>query len=295
MAEPHIGFIGVGLMGHGAAKHIRRKGYALTVMGHRNRAPVEDLVAQGAMEATTPAALARDCQVVITCVTSSKIMEQLVFGDDGLMSIPGENRILVDMTTAEPTSTLKIYEALTGHGWRMLDAPMTRTPKEAEEGRLNLIVGGEAELLAEVRPILETYSENIFHAGPIGAGHKLKLINNFLSLGHAALAAEAAATATRVGVDIQTLFDVVSVGGANSVMFQLLMRYPLQGDDTGLQFTLTNARKDYGYYMDMTRAAGTTPTVGAAVYQSLSLADALGHGGEFVPHLLDVFKNLNGD
>ena len=215
MAE-RIGFIGAGLMGHGMAKNIVEKGYPLTVLAHRNRAPVEDLLARGATEAKSPAALARASDVVILCVPSSAEVEACVFAEDGILAGAHDGLIVIDCTTAEPTSTERMAKALAAKDVRFADAPLTRSPKDAEAGRLNTLVGADAATLAAIRPVLETFSENVFHIGPVGSGHKLKLINNFLSQGVAALVAEAVTTATKAGVDLRTLFDVVSAGGANS-------------------------------------------------------------------------------
>src|SRR5688572_6845205 len=218
-----VGFIGAGLMGHGMAKNLVEKGFALTVLGHRNRAPVEDLLGRGAKEADNPAALARANEVVILCVPSSAEVEHCVLGEAGILEGAHADLIVIDATTAEPASTEKIAATLTAHGVRFADAPLTRSPTDAEAGRLNTLVGADDGTLAAIRPVLEAYCENIFHVGPVGSGHKMKLINNFMSQGMAALIAEAVTTATKAGVDLDQLFEVVSAGGANSNVFQRMM------------------------------------------------------------------------
>ena len=197
-----VGFIGAGLMGHGMAKNIVEKGFALTVLGHRNRPPVEDLLGRGASEAASPAALARASEVVILCLPSSAEVEHCVLSEAGILAGAHEGLIVIDATTAEPASTERVAAALAAEGVRFADAPLTRSPKDAEAGRLNTLVGADEATFAAVRPVLEAYCENIFHVGPIGSGHKLKLINNFMSQGMAALIAEAATTATKAGVDL---------------------------------------------------------------------------------------------
>jgi 3-hydroxyisobutyrate dehydrogenase-like beta-hydroxyacid dehydrogenase len=142
-----------------------------------------------------------------------------VFGKNGILAGAHAGLIVVDSTTAEPASTERVSRALVARNVRFADAPLTRSPKDAEAGRLNTLVGADAQLLTEIRPVFETYCENIFHVGPVGSGHKMKLINNFLSQGTAALVAEAATTATNASVDLRQLFDVVSAGGANSNVF----------------------------------------------------------------------------
>ena len=196
-----IGFIGAGLMGHGVAKNILAGGYPAAVLAHRNRAPVDDLLGRGATEAPSAAALARDVDVLFTCVSDSAVLDEVVHGADGVLAGPPRaGLVLVDLTTADPAATRRLASELAAAGVRMLDAPMTLTPKEAEEGTLNLLVGGDPALLEEVRPILATFTQRIFHTGPLGTAHTLKLINNFLSQGTNAVVVEAIVTALKAGV-----------------------------------------------------------------------------------------------
>jgi 3-hydroxyisobutyrate dehydrogenase-like beta-hydroxyacid dehydrogenase len=288
-----IGFIGAGLMGHGMAKNIVDKGFALTVLGHRNRTPIEDLLGRGAVEAESPAALARASDIVFLCEPSSVEVERVVLGEDGILAGAHEGLIVVDSTTAEPASTLKVAAELAAAGIRFVDAPLTRSPAQAHAGTLNTLVGADDATLAEIRPVLETFCENIFHIGPVGAGHKLKLINNFLSQGMAALIAEAVTTATKAGVDLQKLFDVVSEGGANSGVFQRMMPWVLGGEG-GMVFQLKNGQKDVRYYTHLAEACGSTAFLGEAVHQTFALASALGEGESYVPALARALGKVNG-
>jgi 3-hydroxyisobutyrate dehydrogenase-like beta-hydroxyacid dehydrogenase len=288
-----IGFIGAGLMGHGMAKNIVEKGYRLTVLAHRNRAPIDDLLRRGAIEANTPAALARASDIVILCVPSSVEVELCVFAGNGIMAGAHEGLIVVDSTTAEPISTERVARALASKNVRFADAPLTRSPKDAEAGRLNALVGADDATLAAIRPVLETFCENIFHIGPVGSGHKLKLINNFLSQGMAALVAEAVTTAAKAGVDLGTMFEVVSAGGANSSVFQRFMPWVLSGD-SGMVFKLKNGQKDLRYYTHLAEAVGSTAFLGEAVHQIFTLAAAQGEGESYVPALARALGKVNG-
>jgi 3-hydroxyisobutyrate dehydrogenase-like beta-hydroxyacid dehydrogenase len=288
-----IGFIGAGLMGHGMAKNIVEKGYQLTVLAHRNRAPIDDLLRRGAIEAKTPAALARASDIVILCVPSSEEVELCMFAENGIMAGAHEGLIVVDSSTAEPTSTERVARALASKNVRFADAPLTRSPKDAEAGRLNALVGADDATLAAIRPVLATFCENIFHIGPVGSGHKLKLINNFLSQGIAALVAEAVTTATKAGVDLQTMFQVVSAGGANSSVFQRFMPWVLSGE-SGMVFKLENGQKDVRYYTHLAEAVGSTAFLGEAVHQIYTLAVAQGEGESYVPALARALGKVNG-
>ena len=289
-----VGFIGVGLMGHGMAKNLVEKGFALTVLGHRNRAPVEDLLGRGAREAGSPADLARGSEVVILCVPSSAEVEHCVLGEAGILEGAHEGLIVIDATTAEPTSTEKVAAALAAHGVRFADAPLTRSPKDAEAGLLNTLVGADEATFAAIRPVLEAYCENIFHVGPIGSGHKMKLVNNFMSQGMAALIAEAVTTATKAGVNLDKLFEVVSAGGANSNVFQRMMPWVLGRSEGGMIFQLRNGQKDVRYYTHLAEQVGATAILGAAVHQIYTLAVAQGEGDSYVPALARGLGKVNG-
>ena len=289
----NIGFIGLGLMGHGIAKNLLEKGHKLTIMANRSRERVDDLLARGAAEVATPRDVAAS-EIVFTCVPTSNDVEGLVYGESGILAGAQEGLIHIDTSTANPVSTLKIAADYHAKGLRFVDAPLARTPKEAQEGRLNVMVGASQALFDEILPVLKCFAENVFRVGELGAGHKIKLINNFIAMSHASVVAEAVATARATGVDLKALYDLISAGGANSAMFQMIMPYVLEGDASRLQFAIGNARKDLAYFIAMVNEAKATGLVGPAVLQTLTLANALGHGGEHVPHLTDVLTKVNG-
>jgi 3-hydroxyisobutyrate dehydrogenase-like beta-hydroxyacid dehydrogenase len=281
-------------MGHGAAKNILAKGYALTVAGHRNRAPVDDLVARGAVEAKTAADVARASDIVFMCLPSSVEVEATVYGDDGIVAGAAKGMILVDSTTADPLATRRIGADLAQRGIRMADAPVGRTPKEAEEGKLSTFVGGDPETVRTVRPVIECYADTIIEAGTLSSGHTLKLVNNFISIGTCAIIAEAVATAAKLGVDLQKLYDVVSAGGANSKMFQMVMPWVLHGDASALKGPLRIAGKDMRFYTKLAEGAPTAAFIAQAVNQTYQLANVQGHGERYMPVLPGILAELNG-
>jgi 3-hydroxyisobutyrate dehydrogenase-like beta-hydroxyacid dehydrogenase len=293
MAKQRIGYIGVGLMGHGAAKNILLKGYPLTIMGHRHREPVDDLIRQGANEAQTPAGVAKVSDVVFMCLPSTVEVESTVYGDDGLLANASKGVIIVDSTTADPRSTQRIGADLARRGIRMADAPVGRTPKEAELGKLSTFIGGDPETVRAVRPIIECYADTIIEAGALGAGHTLKLINNFISIGTSAVIAEALATAAKLGVDMRKLNEVVSAGGANSAMFQMMMPWVLDGDDSRLKGPIRIAGKDMRFYTKLAEGAPAFSFVAQAVNQIYQLANIQGHGERFMPVLPGILAELN--
>jgi 3-hydroxyisobutyrate dehydrogenase-like beta-hydroxyacid dehydrogenase len=294
MTIKRIGLIGAGLMGHGIGKNIVTKGFDLTVATHRNRAPVESLKTLGASEAATPAMLAASCDLVILCVTGSPQVEDALYGGQGVLKGAKPGLIIADCSTAEPASTLRIAADLASKQIQFLDAPLTRTPKEAEAGKLGLMVGGDAALIAQIRPVLDCFADTIIHAGPVGSAHQLKLINNFLSLSHAAIAAEAITVAAKAGVSMKALKDIVVAGGANSVMFERLIKVPLENDDTAAKFAIQNARKDMRYFTNMTEQLPVASFMAEQVHQLYVLADNMGYGERFVPRMIDLMMEMNG-
>jgi 3-hydroxyisobutyrate dehydrogenase-like beta-hydroxyacid dehydrogenase len=295
MDKPRIGFVGVGLMGHGIAKNLVTKGYPLTVRAHRNRAPVEDLLAKGAKEAKTNADLARGADIVFFCVTGAPQVEEIVFGADGIASGARKGAIVVDLSTSEPATTTKMREALAAQGVRFIDAPLARTPVEAEQGRLNIMVGADDATFAELKPVLAAFCENIFHAGPAGHGLILKLINNFVAQAICTATAEACAAAAKSGLSIKKLHEVISAGAVNSGLFQMIVGKMLEsGDLSGLKFTLVNAAKDLRYYTHFTESMMLPSPIGEAVHQSLVTANALGFGDKYVPSLIEAQEKLAG-
>lgn len=294
MTQYRIGFIGIGMMGHGMAKNLLAKGFPLTFKVNRNRANIEDLLAAGATEASTNAGCAQASDIVFLCVTGSPQVEAIVHGDQGLLEAARPGLVVVDTSTAEPASTAKLRKDLAARGTKLVDAPLARTPKEAEEGRLNTMVGADAADFRMLEPVLKAFCENIFHVGPPGSGHVLKLVNNMLAMTVACATAEAMAVAAKAGLDLVKAYEVISAGGVNSGVFQMMTAKALkEGDLTAFKFGIANAQKDLGYYGRMTAGLPVASPIGAATLQALVQASALGYGDKLVTSLLEAQEQLN--
>jgi 3-hydroxyisobutyrate dehydrogenase len=266
-----VGLIGVGLMGHGIATNILKAGYQLAFLSHPGNQPTDDLIALGANAQPHVAEIARRSQIIILCVTGSPALEAILY-QDGLLNALKPGTVIIDCSTAMPSSTLRIAHDVHAKGGQFMDAPMTRTPKEAAQGRLNLIVGATPELFDHCTPLLRSFAENIVHAGPVGSGHRMKLIHNFVSLGFAAVVSEAAACAHDAGIDSDVLLQVLSKGGGDGVVLNRLKPYIETRDNSGFYFSLSNAMKDMTYYDDMAMESGAAHTVANAVKVSYALA-----------------------
>lgn len=260
-----IGMVGIGMMGHGIATNVRKAGYPLGVLEHPGNQPLDTLLGQGAVAYGSASELASASEVVILCVTGSPEVEAVLSQPGGVLDGLKAGSVIIDCSTAIPSSTLRIAEQVVERGGRFLDAPMTRTPKEAAEGRLNLLVGGDRALFEEMLPLLRSFAENVTHTGPVGSGHRMKLLHNFVSLGQVALLGEAAACAARANIDPAVLVEVLAKGGGGGAALDRLKPYLLDQDPNALRFTLANANKDLGYYTVMAQDSAAAHEISDAV------------------------------
>ena len=236
-----------------------------------------------------------ESDVVLLCVTGTPEVESVVYGRNGLLEGAHDGLIVIDCSTSEPASSERITADLAERGASLIDAPLARTPADAEAGRLNTMVGASQQDFERVRPLLETCCENIFHMGPVGSGHKTKLVYNFITMGYAALISEALCACAATGVDLKRFSDVVSAGGANSGIFQLIVPKALEsGDCSGLNFSLANAAKDLRYYNRMADTVPLSGPLGRAVQHALIQGLNLGYANGLVGDLLRVQERLNG-
>ena len=289
-----IGYIGVGLMGHGAAKNIVIKGYPLTVFDPYAKDSVRDLVQRGATEAASILDLASKSDVVFLNLPSSQDVEQVVYGAEGLMGASRAGMIIVDSTTADPRITRKIGADFAARSVQMIDAPNGRTPKEIEAGKVSTYVGGSKEAIDRVMPVFSCYADTIIRTGELGSGTTMKLVNNFITIGTGALIAEAVATAHKLGVDLSILVEVLSAGGANSVMFQWMKPWIVEGDDRHLQGPFRIAAKDIKLYARLADSAPAMSILATAVVQIYQLALIQGHANKNLPVLPGILAELNG-
>ncbi len=283
-----IGMAGIGMMGHGIATNLVKHGYRLVMLEHAGNQPLDALKAAGGTTVQTPAALAAQADAIVLVLTGSPQVEAVLTGPQGVLEGLRPGTVVIDCSTAIPSSTVRMAQAVQAAGGRFLDCPMTRTPKEAAEGRLNLLVGGDADLLEACRPILRCFAENIAHTGPVGSGHGMKLLHNYVSLGFVTLLAEAAACAERSGVAPEVFIDVLAKGGGGGTALERLKPYIAARDTSGLRFSIANARKDLDYYNTMAADAGAARAVASAVLSTLTQASAGADPQTLVPQLVSI-------
>ena len=289
-----VGLIGCGLMGSGIAASLLRAGYPLYILEHEGNQPLEPLKEAGARPLETVGELARRSQTIILCVTGTPQVEAVLFSAGGLLENLQPDTTVIDCSTAIPGSTIRIAGEVQKAGGRFIDAAMTRTPKEAAEGRLNLIVGGEPTDFEAVQPVLQAFSEIIVHAGPVGAGHRMKLLHNYVSLGFSAVLAEAAAMAKRSGTDPHLFCEVLAAGGGGGVVLERLRPFIESGNTDNFRFSTANAFKDLEYYCAMAQEQQGCLGIAQAVKTLYGDATAIGLGTLPVPKLIEHLATTEG-
>jgi len=290
MSKPTIGFIGLGLMGGNMVENLQNKGYELSVMD-LDKAAVAATVARGATEAASAKELAANSDIVMLCLTTSDVVEKLVYSDDGILAGIKEGATLVDFGTSIPASTRKIGADLAKKGAGMIDAPLGRTPAHAKDGLLNIMASGDMATFEKVKPVLDEQGENVFHLGALGAGHTTKLINNFMGMTTAAAMSQAFAVAELAGVDRKQLFDIMSAGPSNSPFMNFCKNYAVDGV-SDLGFSIANANKDLGYFLEMVNDLGTRAEIAEGTSNNLQAALDKGMGNGNVPEIYDYFLEL---
>ena len=292
MTKPVIGFIGLGLMGSNMVENLQNRGYEMVVMA-RKLDVLDTVLARGnALIASTPKEMAEACDIVMLCVTTSEVVESLIYGDDGILAGIKAGATVIDFGTSVPASTRKIGASLAAKGAGMIDAPLGRTPAHAKDGLLNIMAAGDQATYDKVKPVLDDQGENVFHLGALGAGHVTKLINNFMGMTTVTAMSQAFAVADRAGVDRAQLFDIMSAGPSNSPFMGFAKKYAVD-NVSDLGFSLNNANKDLGYFLKMVEDMGTRAEIAEGTSNNLQAAVDAGMGDGNVPEIFDYFMKLN--
>jgi len=293
--KPFIGFIGLGLMGSAMVERLQNLNYPLLVTAHLNRGPIETAVARGAKEVRTPGELAAKSDIIMLCVDTSAAVESVMNGADGVIQNLTTGTLVIDFGTSIPGSTRKLAAACKAKGASMMDAPLGRTPAHAVDGLLNIMAAGAENDFNRARPILDDLGEKVFHVGPVGAGHTLKLINNFFAMTTACAMSEAFAMADLAGLKRETLYEVMSSGPLKSGMMDFIKANAIDGNKNVLAFSVTNAHKDVGYYASMADELGVPSFIAPAVKNTLGLAKVSSWGNRMVAEMVDFIAEVYGN
>jgi 3-hydroxyisobutyrate dehydrogenase-like beta-hydroxyacid dehydrogenase len=271
-------------MGHGMAFNLLKHGHEVHVIAHRNRAPIDDLVGRGALEASSLQDLAEKSEILILCLTTAKIVEDTVAA---LRPHLRGGQILIDTGTTDPETTRSLARDLARSAIGYADAPLTGGPEQAALAALGVLCGADDKTFAAILPVLRCFASSVRHFGPPGSGHAAKLISNYLVIGMAALVSEAFGAAHAAHIDWKDFYEVMLNGSGNSGVLRKMVGPALKGDFDGYKFSLANANKDIGYYLDLAEKLGCRSILSEAVAAIFAQAVETGHGGRNVSHLLD--------
>ncbi len=289
--KPVLGFIGVGLMGWGMAKNAVEKGYPLRVVAHRKREAIDDLVGRGARECADLAEMAAQCDVIVLCVTGAPQVEASV-----ATLLPGARPglTIIDASTSEPEVTERLAAELALRQITLFDAPLSRSPAHAWAGELTTYCGGPAELIETWRPLLATWANVIIPTGgPVGSAHALKLVNNLVALGFAAIWAECYGMVAKIGADPAVFREIVTNSGMNCGNFQSFSKYAVERDPTAHKFSIANGFKDLVYYQRLANRHRTATLMSDGALQTFKLGLAMGMAERFVVESGDIVLALN--
>ncbi|MDZ4698156.1 MAG: NAD(P)-dependent oxidoreductase [Rhodothermales bacterium] len=291
MATP-VGLIGLGIMGRGMAANLLKAGFEVCVW-NRTASRAEALVVAGATQATDPASLARRCEMIITCVSDTPDVEQVILGEGGVLEGAARGSLVIDMSTISPEATRGIAKRLQERGIHMLDAPVSGGSEGAARGTLSIMVGGEAAQVERAMPYFEAMGKTITHVGGVGAGQTVKLINQILVVVTMLGVGEALVLAEAGGLDLEKTLAAVSGGAAGSWMLsnrgpQVIKR------DWRPGFTIDLQQKDLRLVLEAGKSLGVPMLGTSLVYQLYGTLQHQGLGAEGNHALVKALEHLAG-
>ena len=285
MIMKNIGFIGVGYMGYCIAKNILKHKNYLFVIANKNRKPIDKIVNEGAEEVKSFEDFAnKNLDALIMCVTNTPIAKSI---SEKISKVLNSKTLIIDITTHNKTGSMETEQIFKSNNINYIECPVMGGPGQAEEGILGGIVGGSDENFKLSEPYLKMFCKDYFYFGPVGMGAKSKLLNNFLSLGNAALVNHLAKTATELGLDLQKVFDVAKLGSGNSAGLIRIFESLLKGDFKGFKFTATNSVKDLSYIQDLLKDFPEAEKVAEVNKNYFQKAVDDGYGENFISELID--------
>jgi 3-hydroxyisobutyrate dehydrogenase-like beta-hydroxyacid dehydrogenase len=288
-----IGFLGLGIMGSRMAANVARAGFPLHVWTHTPGKADAWAAEHGATALSTPAEVAEHSDVVVSMVVDGAQVTSVLLGENGVIDAARPGLLCVDMSTIGPADTRRIGAALDERGVGMLDAPVTGSSPRAEDGTLTIMVGGEQQSFARVRPLLESMGKLIAYVGELGQGQMLKLINNSLGAANAAAVAEALLLASATGVDLDALVEVSTAGSGASA--QLSMKSgPMREHDYTTFFKTAHMLKDVRLCLQEAETAGVPFPAAGHARDMLAATVARGHADEDYSALIEAAEGFAG-
>ena len=281
----NVGFIGVGYMGYGIAKNILKNNNNLFVIANKNREPIERIVKEGAEEVNSFEDFAnKNLDALFMCVTNTPIAKTI---SEKISKILNDKTIIIDITTHNKTGSVETDTIFKKNNIGYVECPVMGGPVQAEEGVLGGIVGASENNFKKAEPYLKFFCKEYFYFGEVGMGAKSKLLNNFLTLGNAALVNHLAIGAKELGLDLQKVYDVAKLGSGNSAALKRVFDNLLKGDFTGFKFTASNSVKDLTYIQDLLKDFPEAEKVAEVNKNYFQKAVDQGHGENFISELIN--------
>jgi 3-hydroxyisobutyrate dehydrogenase len=289
-----VAFLGLGIMGSRMAANLARAGFDL-IIWNRTAATAQEFAQghEGVTVASTPAEAAESSEIVVTMVVDGPQVEHVLLGEAGVATAARAGTLCVDCSTIGPSATRAIAEELAGRGLEMVDAPVTGSAPRAEDGTLTIMAGGTPEAFARAEPVLRAMGRLVVHAGPLGHGQMVKLINNAVAATNAAVVGEALLVAARAGVDLDALTEVMAAGSGGSTMLDLKAT-PMRRHDFTPLFKLEHMLKDVRLCLEEGQAAGAPFPFAALTREVLSAGMGRGLGQEDFAALIEVLEGAAG-
>lgn len=287
-----VGFVGLGIMGQGMARNLIKAGYTVHVW-NRTASKMEPLVADGAQAADSPASVAAQCDIVVTCVSDTPDVEAVILGENGIIHGAKPGALVIDCSTISPQATREIAAKLAEKEIHMVDAPVSGGSEGAARGTLTIMVGGAEEDFQRALPVLQAMGKTITHIGEVGSGQVVKLVNQVLVVGNCLAMCEALLLAQAGGVDLQKTFDAISQGAASSWMFtnrapQIIRR------DWRPGFMISLQQKDLRLVLDAADELGVPLPGTSLIFQLYRTLEARDLGAEGNHALVKALEYLAG-
>ncbi len=293
MKNPRIGFIGLGIMGRSMALNLLKAGFQVAVY-NRSKPPMDLLVSKGASASSSPKAVAERSDVVITMVTDSEAVRDVVLGKGGVIDGAREGLVLIDMSTISPSTARSVSEALAAKGTRMLDAPVSGGDTGAREGTLTIMVGGDPAVFEDCLPVLQLMGKKVVHMGGTGAGQLTKLANQILVACNMIGVSECLNFAKKSELDVGKLIDSLSSGAASSwALVNLGPRMARRDFAPGFKVKLL--QKDLRYVLAAADEVDAALPATALVHQLYEQLEEKGLGEVGTQALLTAVEDLSSD
>lgn len=286
-----IGFIGLGIMGHGMAHNLLKQGHDLTVW-NRTTSKMDEFAQAGAKTAPTPAAVAQTCDIIMICVSDTPDVEAVVYGEEGVLAGLESGKLVIDHSTISPHTTLELAKATNEKGAHWLDAPISGGSEGAAKGTLSIMIGGDETQVERAKPYLEAMGKSITHVGDQAAGQMVKLVNQILVVITGLAVSEAMVFAQAGGLDLGRTLQAVEGGAAGSWMLsnrgsQMIVR------DWRPGFTIDLQQKDLRLVLEAADQLGIPLLATSIVYQMYRTLQQQGLGGEGNHALIKAIEKMS--